>query len=215
MVEQVRWWLLVILLLLFAAAGTAAPRVVCRVEGVTLFSDQLEDGEAACEAAGTAIEFMRGHDFRADARLTISVVDRPLTLHGVEVTGTYDSRRFHVEVPDFSQVQLMAQRHPPFRLPMSRALWQSFVVHEVAHAVAHEYIACVAQLAILPEALRDRLLGSFNNAPFQHDREISQIFLELNPEVFAVKAYRHFVAQPQPDRFFQRLLGGARWPPGR
>lgn len=211
--------LLVALLWLVIAPGYSATRVACPVPGVTLFSERAEDGELACQAIGATLEFMRGQGFRVDARFTIDLVEHSLSLHGTDVTGTYDSRSFHIEVPSFSQAQLMAQRHPPFRMSMNHALWQSFVAHEVAHAVAqanfrvtkpsleaHEYIASVVQLATLPEALQQQLLASFDNPAFQHEREINRIFLQLNPEVFAVKAYRHFVAQPDPQAFFQRLL---------
>jgi len=46
----------------------------------------------------------------------------------------------------------------------------------------------------------------FDNPAFQHERQISRTFLQLAPEVFAVKAYRHYLAQPEPQAFFQRLL---------
>ncbi|MBS3803302.1 MAG: hypothetical protein KGY54_02060, partial [Oleiphilaceae bacterium] len=214
-----RRWLLLALLWMINASGHTATRVECPVPGVILFSDQTVDGKLACKAVGTALRFMRGQGFRVDVRFTIALVDRPLSLHGSEVAGTYDSRSFHIEVPYFSRAQEMAQRHPPFRMSMSHALWQSFVAHEVAHAVAqanfqipkpsleaHEYIAYVVQLATLPEPLRQQLLASFSNPAFEHERQINQIFLELDPEVFAVKAFRHFLAQPDPKAFFQRLL---------
>lgn len=215
-----RWWVLVVLLLVNAPGYPATP-VACPVPGVTLSSNRVDDGKLACQAVAATLAFMADHGFHANARFTIDVVDRPLSLHDTEVTGTYDARRFHIEVPDFVQAQLMAQRHPPFRVGMSRAMWQSFVVHEVAHAVAqanfrvqrppltaHEYIAYVVQLATLPAPLRQELLTRFENVAFQFDREINATFLQLDPEVFAVKAYRHFVAQPDPADFLQGLLNG-------
>ncbi|NMT63592.1 DUF6639 family protein [Marinobacter orientalis] len=211
--------LLVALLWLVNAPGYSATRVACPVPGVTVFSDQAEDGELACQAVGKTLEFMGSQGFLVNTVFTIDVVDRPLSLHGTEVKGTYDSRSFHIEVPNFSQAQLMAHRHPPFRMSMCHTMWQSFVAHEVAHAVAqanfqvpkpsleaHEYIAYVVQLATLPEALREQLLEAFDNPAFRHERQISRIFLQLAPEIFAVKAYRHYVAQPDPQAFFQRLL---------
>lgn len=211
--------LLVAILWLLNAPGYSATRVACPVPGVTVFSDSAEEGELACQAIGTTLEFMRRQGFRVDARFTLDLVNRPLSLHGNEVKGTYDSRRFHIEVPSLSQAQLMAQRHQPFRMSMCHAMWQSFIAHEVAHAVAqanfrvskpqleaHEYIAYVVQIATLPEALRQQLLVEFDSQAFQHERQISQIFLQLAPEVFAVKAYRHYLAQPDPEAFFQRLL---------
>ncbi|MGM0769553.1 MAG: DUF6639 family protein [Pseudomonadota bacterium] len=211
--------LLVALLWLVNVPGYSATRVGCPVPGVTVFSDRAEDGELACQAVGTTLAFMRSQGFRVDIHFTIDLVDCPLILHGCEVAGTYDSRSFHIEVPSFSQAQLMAHRNPPFRMSMCHTMWQSFVAHEVAHAVAqanfrmpkpsreaHEYIAYVVQIATLPEPLRQQLLAAFDNQAFQHERQISRIFLQLDPEVFAVKAYRHYVAQPDPQAFFQRLL---------
>ncbi|PXX91840.1 hypothetical protein DIT71_08280 [Marinobacter vulgaris] len=211
--------LLVALLWLVNAPGYSATRVACPVPNVTLFSDQAEDGELACQAVGTTLAFMRSQGFRVDAEFTIDLVDRPLSLHGTEVTGTYDSRSFHIKVPNFKNARLMALRHPPFRMRMCRTIWQSFVAHEVAHAVAHanfqiskpsleahEYIAYVVQLATLPQALRQQLLEAFDQPAFQHERQISRIFLQLAPEVFGVKAYRHYAAEPDPQAFFQRLL---------
>uniref|UniRef100_UPI00356952F4 DUF6639 family protein n=1 Tax=Marinobacter sp. TaxID=50741 RepID=UPI00356952F4 len=204
---------------LIHSQGYGATAVVCTVPGVTVNSDRAEDGELACKAAGKALAFMRHQGFEVNTRFTLDLVDRSLSLHGAEVKGTYDSKRFRIEVPSFSQAQVMAQRHPPFGMNMCEEMWQSFVVHEVAHAVAqanfkvrkpsleaHEYIAYVVQIATLPEPLRTRLLAKFDNLAFQHERQISRTFLQLEPEVFAVKAYRHFSAHPDPQAFFQRLL---------
>lgn len=213
--------LVLVVLLLVNAPGYPATPVECPVPGVTLSGDRVEDGELACQAVAASLAFMADHGFHINARFTIDVVDRPLSLHDTEVTGTYDARRFHIEVPDFVQAQRMAQSRLPFRMAMSRALWQSFVAHEVAHAVAqanfrvrppslaaHEYIAYVVQLATLPEPVRRQLLVGFRNGAFRLDREINVTFLQLDPEVFAVKAYRHFVAQPDPADFLQGLLNG-------
>lgn len=207
---------------LIPSQGYGNAAVMCTVPGVTVNSDRAVDGELACKAAGKALAFMRNQGFEVNTRFSLYLVDRPLSLHGTEVKGTYDSRRFRIEVPSFSQAQVMAQRHPPFGMSMCEDMWQSFVVHEVAHAVAqanfnlleppleaHEYIAYVVQIATLPEPLRQRLLASFDTLAFRHERQISRTFLQLEPEVFAVKAYRHFSAHPDPQAFFQRLLN--RW----
>ncbi|MCW8908036.1 MAG: hypothetical protein OQL28_12365, partial [Sedimenticola sp.] len=58
------------------------------------------------------------------------------------------------------------------------------------------------------EPVRRDLLARFRNSAFRFDREINVTFLQLDPEVFAVKAYRHFIAHPDPEAFFQHLLDG-------
>ncbi|MDK8464479.1 DUF6639 family protein [Marinobacter sp. SS13-12] len=204
---------MIALLWLVNVPGYSSMRVACPVPGVTVFSERADEGELACQAVGKTLTFMRRQGFRVDTEFTIDLVDRPLSLHGTEVKGTYDSRSFQIEVPSFPQAQMMAQRRPPFRMSMSHTMWQSFVAHEVAHAVAqanfqvskpsleaHEYIAYVVQLATLPEAIRQQLLAAFDNPAFQHERQISRVFLQLSPEIFAVKAYLHYVAHdPTPE----------------
>jgi len=212
--------LMLVLLLLLANASTfAAELITCAAPGVNVYSDQAKDGDLACQAVGSTLVFMKSMGFHVDTRFTIELVDHPLSLHGSEVTGTYDSRHLYIKVPTFSQAQRVAVRHPPFGMLMSHEIWQSFIAHEVAHAVAqanfrvakpglaaHEYIAYVVQLATLPKDTRQELLERFDNSPFLHERQINRVFLELDPEVFAVKAYQHYLAQPEPSVFFQRLL---------
>lgn len=211
--------LLTILMFLLTVRSYAATEVECEFPGVTVFSGQPKEGELACEAAGDALQFMQDQGFRVDTWFTITLVDHPLSLHGEEVRGTFNSGNFQIKIPTFSQARVMADRHPPFGMIMDHAMWKSFVVHEVAHAIAqanfrisepsleaHEYIAYVVQLATQPKTLRQKLLATYDNPAFQHERQISRIFLQLGPEVFAVKAYRHYVAQPDSKRFFQHLL---------
>ncbi|SNC74641.1 hypothetical protein SAMN04487881_2482 [Marinobacter sp. es.048] len=211
--------MLAFLFSVLAVSAYSAELMTCAVPGVRVFSDQAKDGDLACQAVGSTLAFMKSMGFHADTRFTIELVDHPLSLHGSEVTGTYDSRHLYIEVPNFSQAQRVAGRHAPFGMFMSHEIWQSFIAHEVAHAVAqanfrlekpgitaHEYIAYVVQLATLPKETREELLKRFDNSPFRHERQINRVFLELDPEVFAVKAYRHYLAQPDPSVFFQRLL---------
>lgn len=211
--------MLVLLLSLASSSANSSELLTCSAPGVNVYSDQAKDGDLACQAVGSTLAFMQSIGFHVDTRFTIELVDHPLRLHGSEVTGTYDSRHLYIKVPNFSQAQRVAGRHLPFGMFMSHEIWQSFIAHEVAHAVAqanfqlakpsiaaHEYIAYVVQLATLPKDTREDLLERFDNSPFRHERQINRVFLELDPEVFAVKAYRHYLAQPDPSVFFQRLL---------
>ncbi len=201
-----------------APAYSAEP-VRCTDSNASVFSDSTNDAQLACQSVGKTLDFMKSMGFNIDTRFTIELVDHTLRLHGSEVTGTYDSGHLRIKVPSFSQAQVVSGRHAPFGMTMSYSVWQSFIAHEVAHAVAqenfrverpgiaaHEYIAYVVQLATLPKETREVLLEGYDNSAFRHERQISRVFLELDPEVFSVKAYRHYLAQPDPSVFFQRLL---------
>jgi hypothetical protein len=92
-------------------------------------------------------------------------------------------------------------------MPMTIALWRSFVSHEVGHAIAEqhfaaraqhrtasEYIAAVVQLSTLPPELRAAILDRYDVEAFRDASEIGIILYDLNPAVFAVSAYRHYVS---------------------
>lgn len=102
-----------------------------------------------------------------------------------------------------------------FGLELDPALYRSIIVHEVAHLVARfngedalrdvagqEYIAFTVQLGTLPEPLLERVLSRYDQPAFARETEITALLHALSPEVFAVKAWRHF-RQPRPWR---RLL---------
>ena len=101
---------------------------------------------------------------------------------------------------------------------MDPDLHRSIVAHEVAHAIAsqnlpekqafvtQEYIAYVTQLATMPPDVREKVLANFPNNSFDTDEQINMTIFMMAPEVFAVKAYRHFLKPENGAAFFQRLL---------
>jgi hypothetical protein len=56
--------------------------------------------------------------------------------------------------------------------------------------------------------MRRRILGRIDNEGFGADAEIGELFLALAPEVFAVKAYRHFLRPGHGTAFYRRVLSG-------
>ncbi len=103
----------------------------------------------------------------------------------------------------------------------SRDLHNSFIVHEIVHAIAgvhfevkshsiaaEEYIPYTAQIALLNENLRKDLLAKITNEGFKNEHEITSLFHDLSPSAFAVKAYRHFLRNENGSDFYQKILTG-------
>lgn len=203
-----------------AAAGADVP-VRCPGSGIQVPGWNAEERDRVCSAAAAAIAFFEaaGVAYRAHD-LTI----RPLPPGGEEdscVVGRYDVLRNEILVLDYEAATVESRKHPPaFDMPMSPALWQSFVGHETAHAVAEqnfaagvrrptasEYIAVVVQLAMLSPDLREVILERYTAKGFEGARDISMFSYEFDPAVFAVMAYRHYAALgDRGPRFIARLL---------
>ena len=106
-------------------------------------------------------------------------------------------------------------------LKLSRELHTSFIVHEIAHALtighleneigrvaAAEYIAYTTQFSLMPDYLRQKILTDITNEGFCNEIEITSLFHDLNPSVFAVKAYRHFIQPENGKKFYNKLITG-------
>jgi hypothetical protein len=189
---------------------------------VVSHSENRDDADTVCLASLQTVSFMTSHGFDTSTPISISIEETFVVHPSAQVIGQYDSRTMEVSVSSFARCCELAKKRPIFRLKkMSRELYKSFIVHEVAHAiaqsnftiehpskVAQEYIAYTIQLATMEPALRNHILSAFDNAAFAADKEISELFLALAPETFAVKAYKHFQAPEHGTAFLRRLLTG-------
>lgn len=135
--------------------------------------------------------------------------------------GHYDARGGDIVLLDQAAAVAASQcAAPAFGVPMTAALWRSYVVHELAHAaaerhfsararsrVASEYIAVVAQLATLPaEERRDILDNYADTEPYGRPREINELYYLMDPCRFAVKCFLHYLRPENGDAFIRRVL---------
>ena len=72
--------------------------------------------------------------------------------------------------------------------------------------VEHEYIAYIVQFSMMNKKLRSEILSSIDIHAFQNEGEIGETYLALNPDYFAVKAYRHFMATPDKRGLLKKIL---------
>lgn len=213
-------------LTLFAAAlasPAAAAERRCVGTNTTIVADSEYDTYLACAGAADAVAFLSQQGLTVDTVMRIDVLDTVFTQAAenpsFRVLGQFDARRNLILVTSTKGQREMAAEKPIFGVPYEEALFRSVVAHEVAHAIAednfqvdeptrlaHEYIAYIVQLATMPLPLRQRILDHHQVQAFATEMEINPIVYGLNPDVFAVKAYRHFLSSGVGVTFLQTLL---------
>ena len=137
--------------------------------------------------------------------------------HGALAIYRRNQRRVYVLT--YSTLQTRVTQY--FGLECDLTLFRSIVAHEIAHAVANqnfsmdapewiaqEYIAYVTQLATLPDGVRAAILENYQNPGYESAGAMKPVHLLLGPEIFAVKAFRHFIQLEQPTEFLHQLLAG-------
>lgn len=176
---------------------------------------QVEDDfHHACKAAEKTFSFMTSQGFLVDNIIRISLTDTIHNKHTPAVYGYYSTRENTVNLLSYAAFLTATSGQTIFGTVPDTTIYQSFIVHEVAHAiahhnftianpppVAHEYIAYVVQIATLPVSVQQKILINFRYGAFENHREINSIYFSLSPENFAIKSYLHFI-QPENGRIF-------------
>jgi len=211
------------LLLVGASACGAAPleHRRCASGDVVVAAAGSADAETACHGAADAKAFLRLQGLKTQDAITIHIVARLPSDVKNRAFGCYSRERDRVDVLNSTTCGSLASQNGWFGMPFDRAAYRSVVAHEVAHAiasrnfkmanpswVAQEYIAYVTQLAVLPAERRDAILKRSRASAFVNSGDINPYVLLLSPEVFAVKAYRHFVQPENGAAFLRGLLDG-------
>ena len=193
----------------------------CQEANAVVHYQNQDDAMMACAAAADSLSFMESHGFviEVDRPLVISVVEPVSWIECRCAFGWFNAVEDRIEVLPFALSKRLALDSGVFGMPLTRELYRSFFAHEIAHAVAHsnfripnpsvaahEYIAYTIQLATMTPLLRSEILNRLDVGAFTCDQEISDIYLALGPEQFAVKAYQHFQRPDNGTRFFQQLL---------
>ena len=208
------------LLLCWAIGAVArAESLHCPERNAVVYYQNQEDAVTACAAVEDSLAFLADHGFRVDRQLVISVVEPISWLECGCAFGRFNAAEDRVQVLPYASCERLADDIGVFGMPLTRKLYRSFFAHEIAHAVAqwnfqiptpgvaaHEYIAYTTQLATMAPRVRAQILDRFDVGAFTCDREISEVYLALGPEQFAVKAYRHFQQPGNGAQFLHRLL---------
>lgn len=194
----------------------------CANSDIRVYAEIKEDIPFICRAAENTCSFLTKAGLDSRVPIEVHVVENLKELPCANrYYGMYEKRHKRVTVLSYSSCRKQYRDSDFCGLRLCRKLHSSFIVHEIAHAIAHanldakahsiaaeEYIAYTTQLALLPDEIRQKILLRIDNEGFGHEREITSLFYQLNPSVFAVKAYRHFLRPENGKRFYHKLITG-------
>jgi len=176
-----------------------------------------------CSAAKGALAFLARFDLRPKQIIRIDIVPQKIDNHGYPSYGRYEGDVDRIELMSYAAI--MASPEPPqmYGEPFDRVHYAGVIAHEVTHAVVEhylrrkkfavvssEYLAHATQLAVMPEERRQRVIAAVKVSPWQGGDTISNIYMAMSPEKFAVKSYLHLVSLANPEPFVKLLLE-ARW----
>lgn len=215
-----------VFLVLFASIslGRASANVhSCTDVRVDVAQDQRGSSATVCRAARQASLVLHECGLRVLDRIPVHVVPALSAECPAHALGYFDARAATVTIPTYAACVALAGPEGRFGMPITPALYESLIAHELTHAIisqhqgraamgraVQEYLAYAIQLLGMPPGLRGRILVRYPQAgPVDFD-ELSELYLDLAPERFAVKSYLHFVALKDRCTFVEDLLEGRR-----
>jgi len=208
------------LLLLFSIASpTPAQAARCPDLPVEVHAATPEAMGAICPAASSALEFLAVYGMAPTGVIPIDLVERSLEHYGYIAFGSYDRGTGRVSLMSMRAIDGLDPLPSMYGEPFDRVHYRGAVAHEIAHAVFHqnspharlsnaaqEYLAHVTQMAVLPEPRRRQVIERADVSAWESGDSISEIYMAMAPEKFAVKSYLHFTGMAEPEAFVQILL---------
>ena len=205
-----------------AGSGSAAGKILhCPDSMVSVTYATASDADAGCLGVQDAVTFLQLQGMRANFPIDIHIVDALPEGVSKSAVGCFDLEQQRATVLDETSCRNLLKDKKLFGMAFKPSLHRSIVAHEAAHIIAghnfefdnptrtaSEYIAYVTQLATLPPTDRREILDRFPTIVFDKPMEINAIVLMLDPNVFAVGSYRHFIKFDNQEAFFRRLLSG-------
>lgn len=193
----------------------------CSIIHIDIGSGFSRDRTLICNAALKARAFFTSHGIEIQRQIRIRLHQDELQNHANHI-GLYDADKDHIEMVTLEHARFHCNEKPPFDVQMDTELYESFVIHEVAHAIAeqnfnstpaslivHEYLAYVTQFSAMDIAAQRNILQQYNVSAFSGIGDMSLTYYQMDPNKFAVKAFRHFQSLRDKSRFIQELLSGA------
>jgi len=202
-------------------ATLAAPAArACGTAGISVSAETEDDATLACSVAAEADARLRGLGLEIDQPVLIEVTEHLDAAPGTCV-ALYSTEERKVQVLPVDCLEAQPGRASAFPKMRPELLFQSLIIHELAHAymdqasegqflprVAYEYFAYAVQLDALPESDRSRILAKAAVAPPVDFEQINDAVLSMSPLRFAALSWLHFRQEGGDVDLVQRILEG-------
>ena len=195
----------------------------CDRSDVDIIYDAPSELEAACSALTDVMVYFRRMGFDMAPKVSLRFVDRDASRSFEQIAshGFFNAPQSQIVVYRTSDVG-------PWGLVWSTRLAASFLRHELIHMAIwqiagqrqvrlgrewHEFIAYAIQLDLMDAQLLNELLAKYAETPaVEHLEQINEFTYGMNPEVFAVAAYKTYLAKGA-AKFVAQLLRAEVLPP--
>lgn len=195
----------------------------CTDVRVDAVADQRGSVSAVCRAAEQVSSVLSVCGFGVLDRIPVQVVEVLPAECPSHALGYFDARDATVTIPTYAACVALAGPEGRFGTPVTPALYESLIAHELVHAIVwqhqgqpamgragQEYLAYAIQLVTMSPALRARILARYPQADPVRLDELSETYLDFAPGRFAVKSYLNFVAQRDRCALIEDLMEGRR-----
>lgn len=216
--------LVVAALWILAGHGAAAEqRGNCAPHGVAVLYDEPSELSAACKAFTDVAGYFGQIGFHPPSKLSLQFAnpDSDRSKGHSPAHGLFDPLRSQVVIYRSSEAKPWGQAWSP-------KLVGSFLRHEIVHTAIweavkanpkqlkpewHEFIAYAVQLDLMDPELRQQVLAAHADAkPITDLSEVNEFSYGMNPEVFAVVAYKTYLERGG-AAFVRQLLKSEIEPP--
>lgn len=188
-------------------------------ENIKIISQSSDSNKLICEAAKDALGILANLGILQVRDITIEIVEKSLFVHDSPVYGSYDGNDDRVRLMSYQAIQRYVKNPVIFGQSLDQIHYRGMVAHEVAHAAIYqqtmaypvsastqEYLAYTVQLAVLPRKKVNSILKKMVIQPWMPGDTISEEYMEFEPNLFAVKSYKHLSNLDHPAEFVQQLL---------
>ena len=178
----------------------------------------------ACEAFSRVKAYLLDeHKLRLREPVLIIFADRATAdfgQHSYRVFGVNDREARQIRMTSFSSAWLHDEERLIYKMPISKEMHVSLLVHELAHSIladnyqtnsrgfaSEEYLAYSVQFTTMNATLRDQIVALNPTEPFATTDDITDLYLMFNPHEFALRSYLHF-AREGAARMLGKVLSG-------
>lgn len=192
----------------------------CQDTGVSVTGPDNEVIAHTCQAVTRAQDRLAQCGIALTRPIEIHVLDRVRGTIG-DCLALYHCGEDRIDILHPSAMRIARETSSAFAPVSDGAYWDSVIVHEVTHAAfesvrcpfsscvaTSEYASYAMQVWLMPEA-EQTLFGSNIDLQTKPTRDaISAMMYYMSPNRFALMAWLHFQAQPDPCAYMQAIMNG-------
>ena len=199
-------------------AATAEQSIECDDVNIRVVAPEAETADQICDLAIWTKSMLEGCHLVQNQPLEILVQQTGL-IPGL--LAHYSPQNDQIVLPPPQVLFEGLAKDSAYRALPQGHLFNSFVVHEMAHAffaktrcgldtcrAGHEYIAYAMQFYSLEEGSRALFLANFPSQDRIHFGKFSDFYHDLMPESFAADAWRHFSEPGNGCDFIGKVVSG-------